>query len=89
MSDEISFGEPMNREQPFSIAVADRVHRLPPYLFAQINRLLYEKRRAGADVIDLGMGNPIGSPAKIWSSKSWPRPPATRETTATASPAGC
>jgi alanine-synthesizing transaminase len=62
MSDEISFGEPVNREQPFSIAVADRVRRLPPYLFAQINRLLYEKRRAGADVIDLGMGNPSDPP---------------------------
>ena len=62
MSDEISSGEPMNREQPFSIAVADRVRRLPPYLFAQINRLLYEKRRAGADVIDLGMGNPSDPP---------------------------
>jgi alanine-synthesizing transaminase len=62
MSDDISFGEPVNREQPFSIAVADRVRRLPPYLFAQINRLLYEKRRAGADVIDLGMGNPSDPP---------------------------
>ena len=62
MSDEISSSEPVNREQPFSIAVADRVRRLPPYLFAQINRLLYEKRRAGADVIDLGMGNPSDPP---------------------------
>jgi alanine-synthesizing transaminase len=62
MSDELSSGEPMHREQPFSISVADRVRRLPPYLFAQINRLLYEKRRAGADVIDLGMGNPSDPP---------------------------
>ena len=35
---------------------------MPPYLFAQINRLMYEKRRAGGDVIDLGMGNPSDAP---------------------------
>jgi alanine-synthesizing transaminase len=58
MSDENLPSEPINRERPFSIQVADRVKRLPPYLFAQINRLMYEKRRAGNDVIDLGMGNP-------------------------------
>ena len=58
MSDENLPSEPINQERPFSIKVADRVKRLPPYLFAQINRLMYEKRRAGDDVIDLGMGNP-------------------------------
>ena len=42
--------------------VAERVRRLPPYLFAQINRLMHEKRRAGDDVIDLGMGNPSDPP---------------------------
>jgi alanine-synthesizing transaminase len=62
MSDVLSSGEPTNRERPFSIEVADRVRRLPSYLFAQINRLLHEKRRAGADVIDLGMGNPSDPP---------------------------
>lgn len=46
----------------FPIQAADRVHRLPPYLFAEINRLMYEKRRAGDDVIDLGMGNPSDPP---------------------------
>ncbi len=40
-------------EQPFSIPVADRLLRLPPYLFGRINKLKYEKRRAGDDVIDL------------------------------------
>ena len=50
-------------EQPFKIRVADRVARLPPlYLFAQINKLKYQKRRAGDDVIDLGMGNPSDPP---------------------------
>jgi len=49
-------------EGGFAIQVADRVHRLPPYLFAEINRLMYQKRRAGDDVIDLGMGNPSDPP---------------------------
>ncbi|MCE9546121.1 MAG: aminotransferase class I/II-fold pyridoxal phosphate-dependent enzyme [Planctomycetia bacterium] len=44
------------------MTVADRVHRLPPYLFGRINALLYQKRRAGDDVIDLGMGNPSDPP---------------------------
>jgi len=43
----------------YSINVADRLKRLPPYLFGKLNHLRYEKRRAGIDVIDLGMGNPI------------------------------
>jgi alanine-synthesizing transaminase len=46
-------------DQPFSIEVSSRIRRLPPYLFARLNGLKAEKRRAGADVIDLGMGNPI------------------------------
>jgi len=57
--------EPVVKDKPFTIEVADRVRRLPPYLFAQINRLLYEKRRAGDDVIDLGMGNPSDAPQEI------------------------
>jgi len=53
------------QEKPFKIEVADRVKRLPPYLFARINKLMYEKRRAGGDVIDLGMGNPSDPPQDI------------------------
>ena len=49
-------------DQPFSIPVAERVTRLPPYLFGKINKLKYEKRVAGVDVIDLGMGNPTDAP---------------------------
>lgn len=62
----------MNDEQsspgqlpPFKIEVASRVKRLPPYLFGRINALKYQKRRAGADVIDLGMGNPSDPPPEI------------------------
>src|SRR3954468_8004473 len=54
--------EPNVPQQPFRIEVADRVKRLPPYLFGKINALKYAKRRAGVDVIDLGMGNPTDAP---------------------------
>jgi len=32
--------------------------RLPPYVFEQVNKLKAKARAAGADIIDLGMGNP-------------------------------
>ena len=51
--------------QPFEIQVATRLSRLPPYMFGQINQLLYEKRRGGNDVIDLGMGNPSDAPEPL------------------------
>ena len=35
-----------------------RVRRLPPYVFEQVNRLKAQARAQGADIIDLGMGNP-------------------------------
>jgi alanine-synthesizing transaminase len=49
-------------DNPFNIPVASRLERLPPYLFGKINKLKYEKRVAGVDVIDLGMGNPTDPP---------------------------
>jgi alanine-synthesizing transaminase len=54
--------EPNINPSPFRIDVAERVKRLPPYLFGKINALKYAKRRAGNDVIDLGMGNPTDVP---------------------------
>src|SRR3954449_363581 len=54
--------EPNTSQTPFQINVADRVRRLPPYLFGKINDLKYRKRRDGVDVIDLGMGNPTDVP---------------------------
>jgi alanine-synthesizing transaminase len=47
---------------PFKVQIAERVTRLPPYLFGRINGMLHNKRRAGDDVIDLGMGNPSDPP---------------------------
>jgi len=35
-----------------------RIKRLPPYLFAQLDKMKIEARRAGEDIIDFGMGNP-------------------------------
>ena len=41
-----------------------RVPSLPPYVFATIDRLKLELRRGGADIVDLGFGNPdLPSPA--------------------------
>jgi len=35
-----------------------RIKRLPPYVFAEVNALKATARARGADIIDLGMGNP-------------------------------
>lgn len=37
---------------------ADRIKRLPPYLFAELDRKIEEKKREGVDVISLGVGDP-------------------------------
>jgi len=52
-------------EAGFQVQLASRVYRLPPYLFGRINSLLYQKRREGSDVIDLGMGNPTDPPSEL------------------------
>ncbi|HEY9091965.1 LL-diaminopimelate aminotransferase [Parasphingorhabdus sp.] len=41
-----------------------RIKRLPPYVFAEVNAMKAEARARGEDIIDLGMGNPDGAPAK-------------------------
>ncbi|HPL62146.1 MAG TPA: aminotransferase class I/II-fold pyridoxal phosphate-dependent enzyme [Syntrophales bacterium] len=40
------------------ISFSRRMDMLPPYVFGRINKLKLEKRKAGADIIDLAMGNP-------------------------------
>lgn len=43
-----------------------RLDRLPPYVFATVNEIKMEARRADEDIIDLGMGNPdLGTPRHI------------------------
>jgi alanine-synthesizing transaminase len=39
-----------------------RVRRLPPYVLSQVVELKHAARRAGEDIIDLGMGNPDQPP---------------------------
>lgn len=40
--------------------------RLPPYVFEQVNKLKARARGAGADIVDLGMGNPdLGAPKHV------------------------
>lgn len=61
--------ESLENTRPFEIHVAERVKRLPPYLFARLNALKLEKRKNGADVIDLGMGSPSDPPGKLVMEK--------------------
>ena len=43
-----------------------KIRRLPPYVFEQVNRLKASARARGADIVDLGMGNPdLPTPAAI------------------------
>ena len=35
-----------------------RIRRLPPYVFAEVNKARAQARAEGVDIIDLGMGNP-------------------------------
>ncbi len=49
----------------FRIEPAQRIKRLPPYLFGRLNALKLAKRQQGADIIDLGMGNPSDGAPQI------------------------
>ena len=46
-----------------------RISRLPPYGLGVVRDLLFEARRKGDDIIDLGMGNPDMSTPKYIVSK--------------------
>jgi LL-diaminopimelate aminotransferase len=51
---------------PMSSRVAQRLRALPPYLFARIDELKREALSRGADLIDLGIGDPdLPTPAHI------------------------
>jgi len=45
-------------ESFFEMQDFHRVRRLPPYVFEQVNKIKAQARANGADIIDLGMGNP-------------------------------
>ncbi len=43
-----------------------RIRRLPPYVFEEVNKAKAKARNGGADIIDLGMGNPdLPAPAHV------------------------
>ena len=66
LTNPIPFEAPQTEPiEGYDIEVAARVKNLPPYLFGKINDLKYRKRRAGIDVIDLGMGNPTDPPPEF------------------------
>jgi len=49
-------------------AGAQRLGRIPPYLFAEIDRKVQQKKKAGVDVISLGIGDPdLPTPTRIVS----------------------
>jgi alanine-synthesizing transaminase len=55
-----------------------RIKRLPPYVFEEVNRFKAKARAGGADIIDLGMGNPdLAAPphvvAKLCETAGKPR----------------
>ncbi len=47
-----------SKTQAPSLELARRMHKLPPYVFGKLNASKLARRRAGEDIIDLGMGNP-------------------------------
>jgi len=51
-------GAVFNALTRFAMEEFHKVRRLPPYVFEQVNRLKASARAAGADIVDLGMGNP-------------------------------
>jgi len=52
-----AFGQ-RQTESFFEMQEFHRVRRLPPYVFEQVNKIKAQARANGADIIDLGMGNP-------------------------------
>ena len=49
-------------------AGARRLAQIPPYLFAEIDRKVQQKKKSGVDVISLGIGDPdLPTPARIVS----------------------
>jgi len=52
-------------ETKMNFEVADRLKRLPPYLFAEIEKAMKEKRAQGVDLISLSIGDPDLPPPPV------------------------
>jgi alanine-synthesizing transaminase len=62
---ELAIDSPSRQTSDIRIEPAQRITRLPPYLFGRLNALKLAKRQAGVDLIDLGMGNPTDPAPQI------------------------
>ena len=49
---------PLRKNKALSLEPSDRLKKLPPYLFVEVDRKKRELRAKGKDVIDLGVGDP-------------------------------
>ena len=47
------------------VELADRIKRLPPYLFAEIEKTMKEKKAEGVDLISLSIGDPDLPPPPV------------------------
>src|SRR5207344_835123 len=61
------------------IRPSHRLEQLPPYLFAELERKVSERRKAGVDVISLGIGDPdLPSPdLLVEEARRWVGDPST------------
>jgi LL-diaminopimelate aminotransferase len=48
-----------------NVEFADRIKRLPPYLFAEIEKQIKDKKAAGVDLISLSIGDPDLPPPQV------------------------
>src|SRR5512137_942694 len=48
-----------------NVEFADRINRLPPYLFAEIEKQIKEKKALGVDLISLSIGDPDLPPPQM------------------------
>ena len=72
------FGRPAAPRDLFAMHDFHRIRRLPPYVFEEVNRAKAKARGGGADIVDLGMGNPdLAAPphvvAKLCETAGRPR----------------
>jgi LL-diaminopimelate aminotransferase len=67
----VTYGQEQSAEPLFQVQIrtASRLNRLPPYLFAELDRLKKQVQASGIDVISLGIGDPdLPTPAHIVES---------------------